>query len=89
MAGGDCAVRQQDRYSVDDGVATGAAEAVYRVSLKLEGLMADWAHEPAQIVCRECSCAHQSILCCPWSGLPWVWAALGLAALGPAALGSG
>src|SRR5271168_3588120 len=56
------AVCQQHGNAVNDGIVAPAALTPYGGRLKQQWLMADGADEPAQLLCRQCACAHASIL---------------------------
>jgi hypothetical protein len=44
-------ISQQNGNSIDDGITPPAALAAYDRSLKFQGLVADRANNPAQILC--------------------------------------
>ena len=59
------AIRQQNQNAINDGITLSASLAPYRSGLKLQGLAADRADDPAQILCCQRLCVHGSILANP------------------------
>lgn len=62
VGGSGGAVGKEDGESIDYGVAAGAACAEDELRLKLQGLVADRADEPAEVLCGEGFCGHLSIV---------------------------
>jgi hypothetical protein len=54
------AIGQQNGNAIHDGITLSASPAPYRRRLKLQGLAADGADDPAQILCGQCT--HSFIL---------------------------
>ncbi len=68
------AVSQQNGNAVDDWIAPPAAFASHARCLKLQCLVADRADNPPEILLRQRSCAHGSIIANrfgPESAIPW------------------
>lgn len=62
MCGLEGAVRKQDGDAVDDGIASGAAQAYDAVTIKLHRLMTGRTHQPAEIFRRQWPRGHLSML---------------------------
>jgi hypothetical protein len=56
------AICKKDGDAIDDGIASATALALYGFSFKPQGLTADWADDPSQVLDRQCGCVHLSIL---------------------------